>query len=112
MGGICSFLLISVCSLRFSFSLLVVLQGMGGYHGKFSFECFSHRRTVMRRDDHMLLDVPVRYPPYNDTSLRIFRNAAKLPSLPIITQGMLWKVVCGSAVIVSVVIVAKWQGAF
>ncbi len=35
-------------------------SGMGGYHGKFSFECFSHKKPIMRRDDHMILDVPAR----------------------------------------------------
>lgn len=28
--------------------------------GKFSFEAFSHRRTVLRRDDHSAFDIPVR----------------------------------------------------
>lgn len=61
-------------------------SGMGGYHGKFSFEAFSHRKTVMRRDDHMIFDVPVRYPPYTAGGLKLFRAAAtKLPALPSIT---------------------------
>lgn len=35
-------------------------SGMGGYHGKFSFDCFSHKRPIMRRDDHLILDAPQR----------------------------------------------------
>ena len=36
-------------------------SGMGAYHGKASFECFSHRRSVLRRSTR--LDAKFRYPP-------------------------------------------------
>ncbi|MEI8037661.1 MAG: aldehyde dehydrogenase [Verrucomicrobiota bacterium] len=36
-------------------------SGMGAYHGRASFECFSHRRSVLRRS--FSLDPSVRYPP-------------------------------------------------
>jgi len=36
-------------------------SGMGSYHGRASFECFSHRRTVVRRP--FALDSAFRYPP-------------------------------------------------
>ena len=29
--------------------------------GKFGFETFSHRRSILRRDGHAFLDVPARY---------------------------------------------------
>ena len=35
-------------------------SGVGSYHGKFSFECFSHRKSVMHRVAHWLIDVPFR----------------------------------------------------
>lgn len=57
-------------------------SGLGGYHGKFSFECFSHRRSIMRRDDHMILDAPIRYPPYTKSALKAFKLAAGLPPIP------------------------------
>jgi len=38
-------------------------SGMGKYHGKYSFEAFSHQRAVMSKSTRT--DVPVRYPPYN-----------------------------------------------
>lgn len=57
-------------------------SGMGGYHGKFSFECFSHRRTIFTRDSHSLLDVPVRYPPYSDCGLSLFKLSTHLPAMP------------------------------
>ncbi|MEN9443451.1 MAG: hypothetical protein RIS47_341 [Bacteroidota bacterium] len=42
-------------------------SGMGSYHGKFSFEAFSHLKPVL--DKSTLLDVPVRYPPYEGKML-------------------------------------------
>jgi acyl-CoA reductase-like NAD-dependent aldehyde dehydrogenase len=36
-------------------------SGMGSYHGRASFDCFSHRRTVMRRK--FGIDPQFRYPP-------------------------------------------------
>lgn len=57
-------------------------SGLGGYHGKFSFECFSHRRPILRRDDHRILDVPLRYPPYTKFGENFLKIAAKLPDLP------------------------------
>jgi aldehyde dehydrogenase (NAD+) len=36
-------------------------SGLGAYHGQASFECFSHRRTVLRRS--LLFDPRLRYPP-------------------------------------------------
>ena len=37
-------------------------SGMGHYHGRYSFETFSHPKAVMRKSN--LLDIPLRYPPY------------------------------------------------
>lgn len=36
-------------------------SGMGAYHGRASFDCFSHRRSVLGRS--LALDPPFRYPP-------------------------------------------------
>jgi len=38
-------------------------SGMGSYHGKFSFDCFTHHKAVIRRSN--ALDVSLRYPPYS-----------------------------------------------
>ena len=46
-------------------------SGMGAYHGKASFECFSHRRSVLVKPTS--LDAPVLYPPYNDTKRKLIR---------------------------------------
>lgn len=37
-------------------------SGMGGYHGKYSFETFSHKKSVLKKSN--LIDIPLRYPPY------------------------------------------------
>lgn len=47
-------------------------SGFGRYHGKFSFDAFSHEKAVMRRQ--LLLDFPFRYPPWNETKLRFLRD--------------------------------------
>ena len=38
-------------------------SGMGRYHGKYSFQTFSYKRSIL--DKANWLDMPVRYPPYN-----------------------------------------------
>jgi aldehyde dehydrogenase (NAD+) len=39
-------------------------SGMGQYHGKGSFDTFTHYKSVMKKSNHM--DIPIRYPPYKD----------------------------------------------
>jgi len=39
-------------------------SGMGAYHGKASFDTFSHPRGILFRSN--LVDMPLRYPPYRD----------------------------------------------
>lgn len=46
-------------------------SGMGAYHGKHSFDTFSHRKSVVRRS--FLIDPMVRYPPYKNR-LSLFRK--------------------------------------
>lgn len=45
----------------------VGLSGMGGYHGKWSLQTFSHQKSVMYKSDFGPADLPVRYPPYTTT---------------------------------------------
>lgn len=37
-------------------------SGFGSYHGKKSFETFSHQKSIMKKSNW--LDIPLRYPPY------------------------------------------------
>lgn len=46
-------------------------SGLGSYHGKYSFNTFSHQKSVVKRS--FWLDVAVRYPPYLD-HIKIFRK--------------------------------------
>lgn len=39
-------------------------SGMGGYHGKASFDTFSHKKSILKKST--LLDVSLRYPPYKN----------------------------------------------
>ncbi|MHB8128383.1 MAG: aldehyde dehydrogenase [Mobilitalea sp.] len=39
-------------------------SGMGGYHGKSSFDTFSHQKSVLKKSN--LFDLPLRYPPYGN----------------------------------------------
>ncbi|PKL77193.1 MAG: aldehyde dehydrogenase family protein [Candidatus Melainabacteria bacterium HGW-Melainabacteria-1] len=50
-------------------------SGMGGYHGRFSFEAFSHRKALMSRP--LKLDLPLRYPPYPGWKEKIVRQIMK-----------------------------------
>lgn len=37
-------------------------SGIGSYHGKASMDCFSHKKSIMKR--YFALDVNIKYPPY------------------------------------------------
>ena len=43
-------------------------SGMGGYHGQFGFETFSHMRGVLQKS--LKFDNPVKYAPYSQGKLR------------------------------------------
>ena len=48
-------------------------SGMGSYHGRTSFNTFSHQKSVVKKSTWM--DLPIRYPPYSpvkDKLLRMF----------------------------------------
>ncbi len=39
-------------------------SGMGRYHGKDSFDTFTHKKSVLKKS--LLVDIPLRYPPYKN----------------------------------------------
>ena len=47
-------------------------SGMGAYHGRHSFDTFSHTKAVMRRA--MRPDLKLRYPPYGENKLKWLRR--------------------------------------
>ncbi|MDQ3047879.1 MAG: aldehyde dehydrogenase [Bacteroidota bacterium] len=40
-------------------------SGMGSYHGKKSFDAFSHKKSVMK--SKLFFDPPIKYPPYTES---------------------------------------------
>ncbi|KAI5589235.1 hypothetical protein BDE02_05G148700 [Populus trichocarpa] len=46
-------------------------SGMGSYHGKFSFDAFTHKKAVVYRS--FVGDASVRYPPYTLGKLRLMK---------------------------------------
>lgn len=49
-------------------------SGVGNYHGKYSFDCFSHKKAVLFKP--FWLDIPLRYPPYKN-KLNIIKRIIK-----------------------------------
>ena len=49
-------------------------SGQGGYHGKFSFDTFTHYKAVVKKP--FWLDIPLRYPPYKG-KLNFLQQALK-----------------------------------
>jgi aldehyde dehydrogenase (NAD+) len=47
-------------------------SGMGSYHGKWGFETFSHRKSVLRKPTWP--DLALLYPPYTPEKLRMLRR--------------------------------------
>uniref|UniRef100_A0A0E0CP43 Aldehyde dehydrogenase domain-containing protein n=2 Tax=Oryza meridionalis TaxID=40149 RepID=A0A0E0CP43_9ORYZ len=47
-------------------------SGFGQYHGKYSFELFSHRKAVVRRS--LLVEFMFRYPPWDEYKMGMLRR--------------------------------------
>ncbi len=50
-------------------------SGMGRYHGKASFDTFSHQKSIVKKGTW--LDLPVRYPPYTPAKDRLLRQSLR-----------------------------------
>ncbi len=46
-------------------------SGMGGYHGKRSFDTFTHYKSIVKK--HTFMDMPIRYLPYTPLHERLLR---------------------------------------
>ncbi|XP_051687054.2 aldehyde dehydrogenase family 3 member B1 isoform X3 [Oryctolagus cuniculus] len=74
-GGFCGndgFMHMTLASLPFGG---VGHSGMGSYHGRFSFDTFSHRRACLLRSPGMEKLNELRYPPYSPGRLRALLRA-------------------------------------
>ncbi|KAK1293997.1 Aldehyde dehydrogenase family 3 member F1 [Acorus calamus] len=47
-------------------------SGFGSYHGKFSFDSFSHMKPVLKRN--LLIELSFGYPPWNSNKLKFLRT--------------------------------------
>jgi aldehyde dehydrogenase (NAD+) len=47
-------------------------SGMGKYHGRASFETFSHAKSVLTKSES--LEIPLRYPPYSESKFKWLRR--------------------------------------
>ncbi len=50
-------------------------SGMGGYHGRFGFDTFTHYKSIV--DKKTWLDLPMRYQPYDDMKEKLVRRFMK-----------------------------------
>jgi aldehyde dehydrogenase (NAD+) len=68
-------------------------SGLGTYHGRFSFETFSQKRTILYKHfnrNHPLIDFWIRYPPVDGTKAFLLTWFARnLPLLPGRVSGVL-----------------------
>ncbi|XP_007943122.1 aldehyde dehydrogenase family 3 member B1-like [Orycteropus afer afer] len=74
-GGFCGndgFMHMTLATLPFGG---VGASGMGRYHGKFSFDTFSHHRACLLRAPGMEKIYAIRYPPYSPRNLRVLLAA-------------------------------------
>lgn len=50
-------------------------SGMGGYHGRASFDAFTHYKSVLKKANW--LDLPMRYQPYTKRSFKLLKRFLK-----------------------------------
>lgn len=50
-------------------------SGMGSYHGKHSFDTFTHYRSIVKKSTR--IDLPVRYHPYTEANYKLLRKLIK-----------------------------------
>ena len=53
----------------------VGMSGMGSYHGKDGFDCFTHNKSIMSKST--MFDLPVRYQPYTKKKEKLLRGVLK-----------------------------------
>ncbi len=50
-------------------------SGMGKYHGKYSFDTFTHKKGIYKKS--LIFELPLRYQPYKDKFLKIAKKILK-----------------------------------
>ncbi|MDY5969284.1 MAG: aldehyde dehydrogenase family protein [Bacteroidales bacterium] len=49
-------------------------SGIGSYHGKHGFLCFTHEKTIMKKPR---LEFPLKYPPYGNLKIKLIKRILK-----------------------------------
>ena len=73
-GGCVNDTIIHIASTKLPFGG-VGESGMGHYHGKFSFDTFSHKKSVVEKS--VVIDLSIRYQPYTKTKDSLIRKFLK-----------------------------------
>ena len=50
-------------------------SGMGSYHGKRSFDTFTHYKSIVKKSN--VIDLPMRYHPYSEKKLAFIKKVMK-----------------------------------
>jgi aldehyde dehydrogenase (NAD+) len=50
-------------------------SGMGSYHGKFSFDTFTHYKSIVHKKNW--IDIPMRYHPYSEKNYSLIKMFLK-----------------------------------
>jgi aldehyde dehydrogenase (NAD+) len=50
-------------------------SGHGSYHGRYTFEAFSHKKGIIKRGSW--IDIPLRYPPYSTFKEKVLKIVSK-----------------------------------
>ncbi|MEG0894624.1 MAG: aldehyde dehydrogenase family protein, partial [Oscillospiraceae bacterium] len=53
----------------------VGLSGMGNYHGKFGFDTFSHKKSIVK--NKTTFDIPLRYAPFKNKNIDLIKKVVK-----------------------------------
>ena len=50
-------------------------SGMGNYHGKASFQIFSHQKSILCKHK---MEINIKYPPYTNKKLKLLKKFSKI----------------------------------
>ena len=50
-------------------------SGMGRYHGKYSFDAFTHEKPIFKKGK---LEIQIKYPPYTNNKLKLIKKFTKI----------------------------------
>ncbi len=73
-GGCVNDTIIHLATSRMGFGG-VGASGMGSYHGRYSFDTFTHEKSMVKKSGK--IDLPVRYHPYTDKNFRMLKKFLK-----------------------------------